>query len=44
LLLASQIEEKLGDRAAAARYVARLKMEFPDAQEARNSTTGDGGR
>jgi type IV pilus assembly protein PilF len=44
LLLASQIEEKLGDRTAAARYVARLKMEFPSAPEARGSTTGDGGR
>ncbi|HEV8695043.1 MAG TPA: type IV pilus biogenesis/stability protein PilW [Lysobacter sp.] len=44
LLLASQIEEKLGDRAAAARYVARLNAEFPDASDARNSSTGDGGR
>jgi type IV pilus assembly protein PilF len=44
LLLASQIEEKLGDTAAAARYVARLKMEFPSAPEARGSTTGDGVR
>lgn len=44
LLLASQIEQKLGDSAAAARYVARLKMEFPDASEARNSAPGDGGR
>ena len=44
LMLASQIEEKLGDRAAAARYVSRLNAEFPDASEARNSTTGDGGR
>jgi type IV pilus assembly protein PilF len=43
LLLASQIEQKLGDSAAAARYVSRLKAEFPDAQEARNSTMGDGG-
>lgn len=43
LLLASQIEEKLGDRTAAARYVARLKEEFPDAPEARSSTTGNGG-
>ncbi|RPE81705.1 type IV pilus assembly protein PilF [Vulcaniibacterium tengchongense] len=39
LLLASQIEQKLGDTAAAARYVQRLRAEFPDA---RNS--GDGGR
>lgn len=31
LLLASQIEEKLGDAAAAARYVRRLRAEFPDA-------------
>ena len=44
LMLASQIEEKLGDRAAAARYVARLNAEFPDASEARSSSTGDGGR
>ena len=44
LLLASQIEQKLGDSAAAARYVSRLKAEFPDAPEARNSTMGDGGR
>lgn len=29
LLLASQIEDKLGDRAAAARYVQRLRTEFP---------------
>lgn len=29
LLLASQIEEKLGDKAAAARYVQRLRAEFP---------------
>jgi len=44
LLLASQIEEELGDRAAAARYVSRLNAEFPDASEARNSSMGDGGR
>jgi type IV pilus assembly protein PilF len=44
LLLASQIEQKLGDTAAAAGYVARLKMEFPGAPEARGSTTGDGVR
>lgn len=31
LLLASQIEQKLGDTAAAARYVRRLREEFPDA-------------
>ncbi len=29
LLLASQIEDKLGDKAAAARYVQRLRAEFP---------------
>lgn len=43
LLLASQIEHKLGDMAAAARYVERLNAEFPDALEARNSATGEGG-
>lgn len=32
LLLASQIEEKLGDKAAAARYVQRLRTEFPQSQ------------
>jgi len=31
LRLASQIEDKLGDKAAAARYVQRLRMEFPQA-------------
>ena len=31
LLLASQIEDKLGDKAAAARYVQRLRSEFPHA-------------
>lgn len=31
LLLASQIEQKLGDSAASARYVRRLRDEFPDA-------------
>ncbi len=31
LRLASQIEEKLGDRTAAARYVQRLRAEFPQA-------------
>lgn len=31
LLLASQIEEKMGDRAAAARYREQLGKEFPDA-------------
>lgn len=44
LLLASQIEQKLGDSPAAARYVSRLRSEFPDAPEARDSTNGDGGR
>jgi type IV pilus assembly protein PilF len=44
LLLASQIEQKLGDSSAAERYVSRLKTEFPDAPEARNSAIGDGGR
>ncbi|MEN1940391.1 tetratricopeptide repeat protein [Luteimonas sp. MJ246] len=34
LLLASQIEEMLGDKAAAARYVQRLRTEFPQAQAA----------
>ena len=29
LLLASQIEQKLGDSAAAARYVQRISAEFP---------------
>lgn len=32
LQLASQIEEKLGDKVAAARYVQRLRTEFPHAQ------------
>jgi len=32
LQLASQIEEKLGDRTAAARYVQRLRTEFPQAR------------
>lgn len=44
LLLASQIEQNLGDSSAAARYVSRLKTEFPDAPEARSSAIGDGGR
>lgn len=34
LLIASQIEDKLGDKAAAARYVQRLRTEFPQAQTA----------
>lgn len=33
LLLASQIEQKLGDAAASARYVHRLRAEFPRAPE-----------
>ena len=41
LMTASQIEEKLGDRAAAARYVQRMRAEFPDAQ---GSESGDGGK
>ena len=41
LVLASQIEQKLGDMAAAARYVQRLRAEFPDAQ---GSGTGDDGK
>lgn len=32
LVIASQIEDKLGDKAAAARYVQRLRSEFPHAQ------------
>lgn len=34
LKLASQIEERLGDKAAAGRYVQQLRAEFPDAVEA----------
>jgi len=41
LQLASQIEEKLGDRAAAARYVQRLRAEFP---QSRGSGMGDDGK
>ena len=41
LLLASQIEEKLGDKDAAARYVQRLRAEFPDKS---GSGTGDNGK
>ncbi|MGO1719724.1 MAG: type IV pilus biogenesis/stability protein PilW, partial [Luteimonas sp.] len=33
LLLASQIEEKMGDRAAAERYRQRLGREFPHASQ-----------
>ena len=38
LQLASQIEEKLGDTVAAARYVQRLRTEFP---QARNAQPGE---
>ncbi|MGO4222088.1 type IV pilus biogenesis/stability protein PilW [Lysobacter sp. TAF61] len=41
LLLASQIEQKLGDTAAAARYVQRMRAEFPETQ---GSGMGDDGR
>lgn len=41
LLTASQIEQKLGDTAAAARYVQRMRAEFPDTQ---GSGIGDGGK
>ncbi|MEH6414482.1 type IV pilus biogenesis/stability protein PilW [Pseudomonas sp. CGJS7] len=41
LMTASQIEKKLGDMAAAARYVQRMRAEFPDAQ---GSESGDGGK
>lgn len=41
LQLASQIEEKLGDRMAAAKYVQRLRAEFPDT---RASEIGDEGK
>lgn len=37
LKLASQIEERLGDKAAASRYVQRIRAEFPDAVDV---TTG----
>lgn len=40
LLLASQIEQKLGDTAAAARYVQRMRAEFPETQ---GSGIGDDG-
>lgn len=40
LLLASQIEEKLGDKVAAARYVQQLRAEFPTAS---GSEMGNGG-
>lgn len=38
LLLASQIEQKLGDTAAAARYVQQLRTQFP---QARTTASGD---
>lgn len=41
LQLASQIEQKLGDTTAAARYVQRIRAEFPDA---RGFETGEGGK
>lgn len=41
LTLASQIEEKLGDTAAAAKYVQRMRTEFP---ETADSGTGEGTR
>lgn len=41
LLLASQIEQKLGDKQAAAGYVQRLRAEFP---ETSGSGTGDDGK
>lgn len=41
LHLASQIEEKLGDKAAAAKYVRRMREEFPNTS---GSITGDGSK
>ncbi|MFD0738184.1 type IV pilus biogenesis/stability protein PilW [Lysobacter koreensis] len=41
LQLASQIEQQLGDNAAAARYVQRIRAEFPDT---RGFETGEGGK
>ena len=41
LVLASQIEEKLGDKDAAARYVQRLRAEFPDTS---GSGAGENGK
>jgi type IV pilus assembly protein PilF len=40
LQLASQIEQKLGDTAAAARYVQRIKAEFPEKQTVPPGDTG----
>jgi type IV pilus assembly protein PilF len=39
LLLASQIEQKLGDSAAAARYVQRVKAEFPQSPTPRGDAS-----
>lgn len=39
LLLASQIEQKLGDSAAEARYVQRLRAEFPNAPTPRGDAS-----
>lgn len=39
LLLASQIEQKLGDSAAMARYVQRLRAEFPETQTPRGDVS-----
>lgn len=36
LKLASQIEDRLGDKAAASRYVQRIRAEFPGAQDVTN--------
>ena len=41
LLVASQIEQRLGDGDAAAKYLRRLRSEFPQAS---NAQQGDGGR
>lgn len=41
LLLASQIEQELGDNEAAARYVERMRTEFPEGSD---SGTGDHGK
>jgi len=39
LLLASQIEQKLGDSAASARYVQRIRAEFPNAPTPRGDAS-----
>lgn len=41
LLLASRIEQKLGDTAAAARYVQRMRTEFPQAGTAASGDAGN---